>query len=98
MSAHHRRHGLKGKRWERLRREVLDAAGWRCCKCNAYGNHVDHIRPLHLGGAAWDPGNLQVLCREDHHIKTRKENRRKLTPGELEWRRLVEGLSAGDAD
>lgn len=34
--------------------------------------HVDHIRPLHLGGTN-DLNNLQVLCLNCHDAKTLKE-------------------------
>ena len=35
---------------------------------------VDHIRPLHLGGAARDPANLQSLCSDCHDLKTAREH------------------------
>ena len=70
MSRHHSH--LNSRRWERIRRRVLDAAGWRCA-CGDYGNEVDHIVPLERGGAAYDPANLQVLCRGCHISKTRRE-------------------------
>ena len=35
---------------------------------------VDHIQPLHLGGAWYDLGNLQCLCFQCHVAKTRAEN------------------------
>ena len=54
---------IKGRRWERLRRQVLDAANWRCAKCGRYGNEVDHIVAQEHGGVAFDLLNLQVLCR-----------------------------------
>ena len=34
---------------------------------------VDHIRPLHLGGAWYDLANLQCLCFQCHVSKTRGE-------------------------
>ena len=54
---------VKGRRWDRLRRKVLDAANWRCAHCGRYGNEVDHIMAMEFGGAAYDLLNLQVLCR-----------------------------------
>ena len=36
---------------------------------------------LDKGGDAWDPDNLQALCRGCHVAKTAAENRRPLTPG-----------------
>ena len=87
MSWRHRR--LDRERWERVRGEILEAAGWRCRKCDGYANEVDHIRPLHRGGAEYDPDNLQALCRACHAEKTRRENGGPETPGRAEWRAFV---------
>ncbi|WP_326811566.1 HNH endonuclease signature motif containing protein [Streptomyces scopuliridis] len=38
----------------------------------ASGVDVDHVRPLSLGGEDVD-GNVQVLCRRCHGLKTRTE-------------------------
>ena len=86
MSRNHDR--LNRRRWEQVRRGVLDAARWRCEVCGRYGNQVDHIRPLHQGGNAWTPANLQVLCRTHHIAKTRRENER-YDPARERWRALV---------
>ena len=92
MSRYHTRHRLTGRRWKRLRKTVLDAAGWRCQSCARYGNEVDHIEPLHRGGAPWATANLQVLCAGCHAEKTRQENRRELTPSEADWQQYVTAL------
>ena len=89
MSRFHVR--LNRRRWAAVRRGVLDAAGWRCAKCGRFGNQVDHIRPLHRGGGAWSPDNLQVLCRSHHVEKTRRENE-KPDPARDQWRALVAEL------
>ena len=94
MSSQHKR--LSQARWARVRRVILDRDGWRCRVCGAYGNEVDHVRPLHKGGDAWDPANLQVLCRSCHIAKTRGENRREPTPAEARWRALVAESRARD--
>ncbi len=87
---------LRGPRWERVRRRVLDAAGWRCRECDKYGNEVDHVQALHLGGAAWDLDNLQVLCRRCHKAKTRRESQtRQLTREEREWAEAVREIARG---
>ena len=91
MSRHHAQ--LDRRRWERVRLEVLHAAGWRCA-CGRYGNQVDHIVPLDKGGDPWARDNLQALCRTHHIEKTRNENRRELTPAEAAWRALVAELTA----
>ena len=86
MSRFHAR--LNRHRWERVRRKVLDSAGWRCAACGRYGNQVDHIQPLHRGGDPWRRDNLQCLCRTHHVEKTRKENERH-DPARERWRALV---------
>ena len=90
VSRYHTR--LNSRRWERVRRRVLDAAGWRCQACGGYGNEVDHIVPLERGGAMYDPANLQVLCRGCHIAKTLAEAEAagRTTPGRAAWRALVE--------
>lgn len=47
-----------------------------CCMCEAEGRvvaavHVDHIRPIRDGGAAYDPANLRSLCKPCHSAVTR---------------------------
>ncbi|MXX24361.1 MAG: HNH endonuclease [Caldilineaceae bacterium SB0668_bin_21] len=87
MSRHHRAHRLSGRRWERLRRMVLDRDGWRCRSCGRAGRlEVDHIEALHLGGDPWDPDNLQSLCGGCHVAKTRSERLRGTeTPERAAW-------------
>ena len=63
----------RGVRWRKLRLEVLDRDRWRCQACKKAGIlEVDHIVPVQDGGAAYDPGNLQVLCRGCHIDKHRR--------------------------
>ena len=92
MSQRHRFHGLKGSRWERLRRRVLDAADWRCTRCGKYANEVDHVIPLHKGGDPWAESNLQALCKQDHFSKSRKENSKPLSAERLAWQAVVKNL------
>ena len=94
MSRNHAK--LDQRRWGRLRRDILDAASWKCARCGGYGNECDHIVPLHKGGAPYDPENLQALCggRDGcHSRKTAEENGRELTPAELAWRDFVAELA-----
>ena len=91
MSKHHRR--LNPARWNRVRRKVLDAASFRCAVCGRYGNEVDHVVPLDKGGDPYDSGNLQVLCKEHHIDKTRRENETWTSPEREAWRDFVKGLS-----
>ena len=48
--------------------------------------------PLAAGGDAYDPANVQALCRACHIVKTAAENRRQPTPESEAWQRLVEEL------
>ena len=83
-------------RWAAVRRAVFARDGWRCSECGRAGKlEFDHITPLQRepGQDPYDPNGLQSLCRECHIEKTRRENRRPLTPAELAWRELVAELS-----
>ena len=55
---------------------------------------MDHRIPLDDGGAPYDLGNLQVLCRGCHIRKTAGENRARppVAPEVEAWRQLVEEL------
>ena len=65
---------------------ALEAAGWRCGRCGVAGRlEVHHRRPLHLGGARYDPENLEVVCRGCHVAA----HRRPLTDAERAWADLV---------
>ena len=68
-------------RWNRLRREILNAEPY-CRSCRSKNqfraaNEVDHIVALHHGGSAWDRGNLQPLCRRCHSKKSAAEKHRR---------------------
>ena len=94
MSRHHKRK-LNSRRWRILRRAVLRKAGWRCsCGCGRYANEVDHVVPLHRGGDAWSPSNLQALARSCHIRKTARENQKEIPPEVLAWRARVAELLA----
>ena len=67
------------RRWRRLRRSIL-AGEPLCRRCSAEGRtraaeEVDHVVPIGRGGAAWDPDNLQPLCRACHEAKSAREHR-----------------------
>ena len=82
MSRNHAR--LKG--WERFRRRLLDARGWRCERCGLAGKlEVHHKRPLQEGGTAFDPENCEILCAPCHI----REHRPPLAPGVAAWKALV---------
>ena len=68
--------GIDRKLWAKIRRRVFDRDGWRCRNCGRSGRlECDHVRPVERGGAVYDLGNLQTLCRSCHIRKTRVENR-----------------------
>ena len=88
---------VRRRRWARVRRAVFERDGWRCVKCGKPGRlECDHIAPLQRepGQDPYDPNGLQTLCRVCHIEKTRGENGHEPTPDELEWRALLEEISA----
>ena len=84
---------LEPRRWVLVRRMVFNRDGYRCRLCGRPGRlECDHVRPLHRGGAPYDPANLQTLCRRCHVEKTAGENRRP-DPERERWRALARGLT-----
>ena len=47
---------------------------------------MDHIQPLHRGGAALDLDNLQAICVDCHREKTAGELAAPTHPDVLAWR------------
>ena len=91
MSKHHAR--LHAKRWQAMRRVVLERAGYRCTSCGKSGRlEVDHITPIQreTGQNPYDINGLQALCRACHFAKSATEARKyALTDDEIAWRKLV---------
>ena len=88
----HSAHILKSERWRRVRVEVLNRDNWQCVQCGARGSlEVDHITPVRKGGAEYDLGNLQSLCKRCHSVKTQSEvfKNGKPDPEAMKWRRLL---------
>ena len=88
-----RRFKLHSGQWARVRRTALERDNYRCVKCGRGGRlEVDHIRPLHLGGAWYDLGNLQSLCYDCHSAKSLREKKaRPDRPGYREkWAALMD--------
>lgn len=82
----------RDRRWQPVRRRVLDRDGWRCVRCRRYGSIVHHRQPLHLGGAPFDPANLETVCRDCHadiHADLRQASS---IPGREDFRAAVRGL------
>ena len=80
---------VHARRWARVRIEVFNRDGWRCCKCNKAGRlECDHVDP-DPGRDPFDKGNLQSLCVGCHRRKTQAENSRPVSPEQREWQVLV---------
>lgn len=94
-------------RWRALSREIAARDG--TCRvlrdampCGRPAVLGDHIVPPHLGGAMWDPDNLQGACAECNNRKGARERRdyrpvtvpRRLTPRQS---RIVAELDAARA-
>ena len=96
MSRNHTR--LHARRWAAVRRFVFERDGWRCVECGRAGRlECDHVTPLERepGQDPYDPNGLQSLCRACHIEKTRRQNQRELTAGEVAWRELVQSTLNG---
>jgi hypothetical protein len=52
--------------WQRIRRTILERDNQLCQingpGCTTTATQVDHIRPVHNGGAWYDPNNLRAAC------------------------------------
>ena len=87
-------------RYQRARAAFL-AANPLCMECERRGivtaaAELDHVEPVHLGGAFWDSENWAALCRDCHRTKTEAERRgpRVETPEQQAWRERVESMLA----
>lgn len=65
---------IEGRRRQVIRNRILERDEYTCQKCGIVSLHleVDHIIPLHLGGADNDE-NRQALCKKCHRKKTKTE-------------------------
>ena len=64
-----------GRKLQRIRDRILLRDEYTCRKCGRVTVDlvVDHIMPLHLGGAESDI-NRQCLCKQCHDIKSEAES------------------------
>jgi len=67
----------ESRRWREKVRPMQLRRFPLCCLCQDEGRvtvaaHVDHIKPIRDGGAAFDPANLRSLCHSHHSSVTRK--------------------------
>lgn len=80
-------------RWRRLAERVRIEGGSACERCGSPAKEVHHRRPLHLGGAPFDRGNLALLCAACHQLAHSQERSKRLSriPGRAE---ALEALDA----
>ena len=67
---------IRGWKLTKIRDRVLLRDDYTCCQCGYVSAYleVDHIVPLHLGGAESDD-NRQALCNECHTKKSEQEEK-----------------------
>lgn len=83
---------IPSRTWLRVRRRILDRDGYRCRACGRPGRlEVDHVIPLHRGGAPLDADNLQTLCVACHLQKTTRE--KDTDPERQRWRDYLRTLT-----
>lgn len=70
------RYGQSGSKRQAQHKSVLQEAGFICYVCGLPGaNAVDHIIPIHLGGAKTDRANLGAIHEDPcHALKSKAEN------------------------
>lgn len=83
---------VRSRAWRVLRAQALERDGHRCVRtvdgerCPAMATEVDHVRPVHKGGAS-ELANLASLCAPHHREKTQREaaeaSRQAKTPSPL---------------
>jgi 5-methylcytosine-specific restriction endonuclease McrA len=76
----------KTKAWKRCRASYIAGQGGICESCgdepeNPRDLHVDHVKPLSLGGEPFDEDNLQCLCRSCHSRKSMNDGSSRFQPG-----------------
>ena len=73
---HERRHKearYNTTQWRKYRRSFL-AEHPLCVECGRVAEVVDHITPVRLGGAFWQPLNHQAMCHRCHNSKSGRES------------------------
>jgi 5-methylcytosine-specific restriction protein A len=76
----------QSKQWKQARELALNRDYHLCVMCKANGvtriaTHVDHIKPIRLGGDKLSLTNLQSLCKWCHNAKSGTETRKNPTGG-----------------
>lgn len=67
---------IRGYKLTKIRERVLLRDGYACRRCGRVSVHleVDHIVPLHLGGAESDE-NRAAICKACHELKSAAEEK-----------------------
>lgn len=74
-------------RWQAVRLVAMHRDGWQCRQCSRKtALQVHHVEPIAAGGAAYDLGNLETVCRDCHYGRHRKVT----DPETLAWTAFVE--------
>lgn len=62
--------------WKKVRRQVLERDNHLCqigsAGCTRNATEVDHVLPVSMGGAWYDPDNLRASCRWCNLQRNRK--------------------------
>lgn len=66
-----------GRRWRKVRLQVLQRDDYWCYYCGADATTVDHVKPTSKGGSMYDHNNLVAAC---IRCNSRKKDRG-VTPG-----------------
>ena len=70
---------IRGYELTKIRERILLRDGYACRRCGrvSVDLFVDHVVPLHLGGAESDE-NRQSICGECHRLKSEQEEKARL--------------------
>lgn len=71
--------------WSMLRARVLVRDDYRCRRCGAFANQVDHVIPRSRGGPD-TMANLESLCETHHRAKSNDEAAQARGVGALRFR------------
>ena len=78
----------RGPRWRAFRQRVFRERGRFCERCGFPGRlEIHHRVEVDAGGALYDLGNVEVLCRSCHIAHHHPDSQ---SPERLDWLRFVE--------
>ena len=89
LEAKHRRRLYKGRRWNRVRLQVLRRDNWTCTKCGSWGNVAHHVGGYGDLDSFHDPDNIRTVCGTCHaQIHSRRVSPR-MRAEQAKWDLLV---------